>query len=551
MDSSSDAADRVLDYVYAHWKGSPKRPTLNEKEMKSANVMLEMLNSLNEGDVDLISEEYLNQFEDDTKDLSWTPEDEEYHKIAVFPDVIKTPGQPNMVQFSRGVLVEQEKVEKAVEYYGSKKGFLNNGSRVRPSLQTMMSRYKFIKNNDHLVKLRGFEDTGYIKANRRNNLEIISTELEKDVRTYIEEGRILHDSSLRFLITDIIRRNHLDIKDFKASHEWLAGWKRRHGLTSRKITKFVAIVRHKSRAEIEKQSKEFVAKVNPDFRLYSPANIFNCDQSGFQIEMHSARTLTFKGVKDVPCVVQCASSVTHSYTVMPIVSADGKLFEKLYINLKEPNGQFPATKGHFKANNIVVTCHTSHIMTKNLMKVFFEKVYFDPKMPKNSVLLVDSWTSWRDKTAIDSVRPATNNVKIHIIPPGSTGQIQPCDVGIFGAFKKVIKTITGHAQLTRGDHKVHQRDAILRLLSIVWHQLQHPDLQGWVQYAWHASGYDVPRPAPFKTPAQLFFPRDVARDCGSPGCPITSFFFCRWCEDYFCYDHLVIEFHDCTNTLLI
>ncbi|CAL2043465.1 unnamed protein product [Caenorhabditis brenneri] len=70
MDSASDSADRVLDYVVAHWKGLPKRPTLTEKEMAPASLILEMLNSLSEDNCDIVSEQYLLDFEDDEKDLS-------------------------------------------------------------------------------------------------------------------------------------------------------------------------------------------------------------------------------------------------------------------------------------------------------------------------------------------------------------------------------------------------------------------------------------------------------------------------------------------------
>uniref|UniRef100_A0A8R1ID84 DDE-1 domain-containing protein n=1 Tax=Caenorhabditis japonica TaxID=281687 RepID=A0A8R1ID84_CAEJA len=57
-------------------------------------------------------------------------------------------------------------------------------------------------------------------------------------------------------------------------------------------------------------------------------------------------------------------------------------------------------KGHFMADNLVVTCGTSSIMNKGTMKKFFKDVFFNSATPTNSMLLVDSWTSWRDSTAI-------------------------------------------------------------------------------------------------------------------------------------------------------
>ncbi|CAP23857.2 Protein CBG02707 [Caenorhabditis briggsae] len=216
------------------------------------------------------------------------------------------------------------------------------------------------------------------------------------------------------------------------------------------------------------------------------------------------------------------SSTTHSYTVLPLISASGKLHPKLFVTLKESKGQFPQ-KGHFQASNLEVTCHTSHIMTKELMKVFFQKIVFDSSMPNDALFIVDSWNSWKDTAAIDSVTPSSHKLKLLTIPAGCTGRIQPCDVGIFGSFKKVVKTLTNYAQLTNSNYKFQTRDETLKLLSLVWRQLCSPKLEKWARYAWVAAGYDVPRPASFETPAQLLFPRGVAGDCTMHGCSSTSY----------------------------
>uniref|UniRef100_A0A1I7USQ9 DDE-1 domain-containing protein n=1 Tax=Caenorhabditis tropicalis TaxID=1561998 RepID=A0A1I7USQ9_9PELO len=336
--------------------------------------------------------------------IDYSPEDDVCHEMKVYGDVIQVSGEPNMVQFSDGELVPVSKLDEATAFYGSKSGYHNNGSRIRPSLATMTSKFRFIKSENHLQKLREYEEKGSIKCNRANNLSFISKELEKIVRKNLEEGKIMHDSTLRFFISDIINKNKIDIK-FTASHDWLNKWKRGLGLSSRKITKFVANVRHKSRDQIEKESKEFVAKVNQEMAPYPLSSVFNADQT------------------------------------------DGKLHKKLFVTLKEPKGQFPK-KGHYKAPNLHVTCHTSHIMTKDLMKEFFKDIVFDSSMPKDALLIVDSWSSWKDSDAIKSVTPRRNKLKVLMIPPGCTGLVQPCDVGIFGGFKKVVKTITGQAQLT-------------------------------------------------------------------------------------------------------
>uniref|UniRef100_A0A1I7USQ7 DDE-1 domain-containing protein n=1 Tax=Caenorhabditis tropicalis TaxID=1561998 RepID=A0A1I7USQ7_9PELO len=335
--------------------------------------------------------------------IDYSPEDDVCHEMKVYGDVIQVSGEPNMVQFSDGELVPVSKLDEATAFYGSKSGYHNNGSRIRPSLATMTSKFRFIKSENHLQKLREYEEKGSIKCNRANNLSFISKELEKIVRKNLEEGKIMHDSTLRFFISDIINKNKIDIK-FTASHDWLNKWKRGLGLSSRKITK---------------------PKWLPARNAYGSYTLLHWHQG---------------------CSLRSPKCIIHN-TVLPLISADGKLHKKLFVTLKEPKGQFPK-KGHYKAPNLHVTCHTSHIMTKDLMKEFFKDIVFDSSMPKDALLIVDSWSSWKDSDAIKSVTPRRNKLKVLMIPPGCTGLVQPCDVGIFGGFKKVVKTITGQAQLT-------------------------------------------------------------------------------------------------------
>ena len=73
---------------------------------------------------------------------------------------------------------------------------------------------------------------------------------------------------------------------------------------------------------------------------YGRENVYNLNQSGFQLEMHSGRTLAIEGTRQVECVVQSISSTTHSYTIQPTIFADGKLLSLLYLVLKEPSGKF-------------------------------------------------------------------------------------------------------------------------------------------------------------------------------------------------------------------
>jgi hypothetical protein len=84
---------------------------------------------------------------------------------------------------------------------------------------------------------------------------------------------------------------------------------------------------------------------------------------------------------------------------MPTISASGKLKSPLFIVLQEKSGKFPETVPIFQAPNLHPVAHTSHIMTKELMKEWFRRVFF-PNAPSDSLLLVDSWGCWKDMEAI-------------------------------------------------------------------------------------------------------------------------------------------------------
>ena len=61
--------------------------------------------------------------------------------------------------------------------------------------------------------------------------------------------------------------------------------------------------------------KNFVKEVNDSIQKFNVQNLYNSDQSGFNLEIHSGKTLTFVGGKNIESLVQSISSMTHSYTI--------------------------------------------------------------------------------------------------------------------------------------------------------------------------------------------------------------------------------------------
>ena len=106
-------------------------------------------------------------------------------------------------------------------------------------------------------------------------------------------------------------------------------------------------------------------EVKPYITQYGTENVYNSDQNGFQLEMHSGRTLAIEGTRQGEYVIQSISSTTHSYTIQPTISANGKLQSSLYLVLKESSRKFGpiVQESIFQSINVFVAAFNSGKLT--------------------------------------------------------------------------------------------------------------------------------------------------------------------------------------------
>jgi hypothetical protein len=76
---------------------------------------------------------------------------------------------------------------------------------------------------------------------------------------------------------------------------------------------------------IRTSSDQFVADVCKRLLRYETNEVINTDQSGIQLELHSARTLSHEGEKVTIGSVRSTNATTRSYTVQPGITLDGHL----------------------------------------------------------------------------------------------------------------------------------------------------------------------------------------------------------------------------------
>lgn len=287
-------------------------------------------------------------------------------------------------------------------------------------------------------------------------------------------------------------------------------------------------------------------KMKPLILKYGAANTWNCDESGFALEIHSGRTLTLQGDITVEGLIQSTSATTHSYTVLPTISADGKLFPQLLLVLREPTGELgPRVQASmFKPQNIHIQVSKSGKLTKDLFKTWISEVFLS-KIGTHSLLILDKWKGHCHST-LPSLAPKDKELRVEAIPEGTTSLIQPLDVYFFRLWKSFIRHFSDTILLLEENVNLQARDTILKIQSLTHNQFSSPRFTEMIKYSWYKIGYVENQPLSFITPKDFCFnDRSTERRCHI--CGQIAIFTCSWCKQSFCLQHFFTEFHYCNH----
>lgn len=177
-----------------------------------------------------------------------------------------------------------------------------------------------------------------------------------------------------------IRAAEIGLTRFTASEFWLHSFKKKNKISSRKRTK------NRSRAENAQNPltleriEQFRRHYGHIGRSFLPRLIWNMDQSGFNYEFTSDRTLARTGMRDVIVNVEDKNKISHSYTSQPMISRTGQLIGKLPLCLQEAGGGFgPVVTRDIRAmeerfRNVVTYASKSGMMNATLMDRWAEEV---------------------------------------------------------------------------------------------------------------------------------------------------------------------------------
>jgi hypothetical protein len=337
----------------------------------------------------------------------------------------------------------------------------------------------------------------------------------------------------------VAKATELQFPEFLACDTWIYSFKSDFNIVSRKITKLVTT--KDCQIDTYSQSQEFLKEARELLSRVPPSCVINTDQSGFYYEFYSKRTLSHSGEKSTSVVVSSMQSVSHSYTIQPVITLDGKLLPKFLTCLQEREDHFGPNVFRdlpdFK--NVVIRCSKSGKMTKELI-VDFNNVVIKPHFNQEFVYIADSWTGHSDG---DMYKEIFGKQCIFLkIPPHCTSLVQPLDVFFFRFWKLIVKRMFNEVILHGSKINLKERNNTIMMHSLIHNQLSAPAFSPLISYAWFRAGYTSERIA-FRSVLDICFPKQSI-PCSQPNCKAHSFISCSWCTSFLCFNHFFVDYHN-------
>lgn len=249
--------------------------------------------------------------------------------------------------------------------------------------------------------------------------------------------------------------------------------------------------------------------------------------------------------------VKSKAKMSHSYTVLPIIDANGKLYSPLFVVMKETNGVFGplVQESLFKADNIHAIAARSSIMGTKELDVWLRNVLV-PHAPDEAILMIDSWPTYKNKELLKSVLPVNRSLEIVTVPPRATGICQPLDIFFFRMYKDFVRKIWDYVVREKLNVQLQHRNSVLKLQSLTHNQFSCTRFQEMWKIGWKHPGYlEAGEHYDGLTPSQYCFRSEAHKNrekcCRSP-CLQTHFISCAWCRLTLCFTHFYVDYHFCT-----
>lgn len=408
--------------------------------------------------------------------------------------------------------------------------------------ETLKSQYPAIITDVKCVRRWQEQISSQSGGTKFDKYEEIDRETFAQFKAARDPFKTIHDFNIRKWALQAASKFQGPNFQFRASRYWVENFKKRHGITSRKIQKLV------SKRDVEDMDKkqQLVDKFREDFKKcapqFSPSHIFNTDQVGTNYEVSDGRTLSWKGEKKTwGFALSPKNKATHSYTVQPVISMDGRLVGKLFVCLQEAKGEFGKTvrRRLVQTPNLAVTCSTSGKLSTDHV-AYFLKTVVKPIVQEDFLLTYDHWTAQMKDDLYEEFGkndvPACTRL---VIPPGCTGMCQPLDTTFNRQQKYVVRRIYNEATIKGID--LTDRNSILKIQSLVHYLLTAEVFAPMIRHSWMSAGL-LDSEETFENTQEVCFSFTQAT-CEDQNCPGKSFIQCSHCSKVLCFPCFFYKFH--------
>jgi len=193
-------------------------------------------------------------------------------------------------------------------------------AKRRHTWKSIHNRFKSLPSQNYVSLFRNHLQKEGTKHQKCREIDKLTYDKFINAR---DQALPIHDLDLQRWALKVARE--MKLNSFQASNSWLLNFKRKHGIVSRRVTNIVT--RHEiDDYHIVQQSKQdFLSEYYNVLSDYDPSEVINTDQTGVEKELHSTRTLSSIGLKKIYDIVSSKNATTHSYTLQPSISLDGKV----------------------------------------------------------------------------------------------------------------------------------------------------------------------------------------------------------------------------------
>lgn len=258
------------------------------------------------------------------------------------------------------------------------------------------------------------------------------------------------------------------------SNGWLQGFKQRHGIKSR--------ARHGEAGSVDIQAlEEQLVAVRAIVNQYSPADCYNCDETGLFYKLLPDRSLA---TQQIPGQTRIKARLTAHFCT----NADGSDKLPLWVIGKAAKPRcFGAASIQLSALDCVYKSNSKAWMTADIMVEWLH--WFSKRTAHRRVLLVmDNFSAHTLALQIIQSQQLLQNVTVVWLPPNTTSKSQPLDQGIIYAFKahyrrRWLDYVLNELELNRQPLRTTNILKAIRWSIQAWHEVTTQT----IQHCWYHS----------------------------------------------------------------